>query len=89
MFDELRAIQREFGYLPADELHRLSLKINLPVSQIHTVASFYPTFNLTPPAKLDVRICSDMTCHLRGAQELRSSVERAFQGAARDRDFGS
>ena len=42
MFDELRAIQREFGYLPADELHRLSLKINLPVSQIHAVASFYP-----------------------------------------------
>ena len=81
MFDELRAIQREFGYLPADELHRLSLKINLPVSQIHAVASFYPTFNLSAPAKLDVRVCSDMTCHLRGAGELRSSIERAFQGA--------
>jgi NADH:ubiquinone oxidoreductase subunit F (NADH-binding)/NADH:ubiquinone oxidoreductase subunit E len=82
VFDELRAIQREFGYLPADELHRLSLKINLPVSQIHAVASFYPTFNLAAPAKLDVRVCSDMTCHLRGAQELRTAVERAFQGAA-------
>jgi formate dehydrogenase/NADH-quinone oxidoreductase subunit F len=82
VFDELRAIQREFGYLPADELHRLSLKLNLPISQIHAVASFYPTFNLAAPAKLDVRVCSDMTCHLRGAQELRAAIERAFQGAA-------
>ena len=81
MFDELRSIQREFGYLPAEELHRLSRKINLPVSQIHAVASFYPTFNLAAPAKLDVRLCSDMTCHIRGAQELRSAIERAFQGA--------
>lgn len=84
MFDDLRAIQREFGYLPADELHRLSQKLNLPVSQIHAVASFYPTFNLSPPAKLDVRICSDMTCHLRGAQELRAAIDHAFQGAAED-----
>ena len=81
MFDELRSIQREFGYLPAEELHRLSRKINLPVSQIHAVASFYPTFNLAAPAKLDVRLCTDMTCHIRGAQELRSAIERAFQGA--------
>jgi NADH:ubiquinone oxidoreductase subunit F (NADH-binding)/NADH:ubiquinone oxidoreductase subunit E len=82
VFDELRAIQREFGYLPADELHRLSLTLNRPVSEIHAVASFYPTFNLAAPAKLDVRVCSDMTCHLRGAQELRTSIERAFAGAA-------
>ncbi|MGA8067455.1 MAG: NAD(P)H-dependent oxidoreductase subunit E, partial [Terriglobales bacterium] len=81
MFDELRAIQREFGFLPAEELHRLSLKLKLPVSQIHAVASFYPTFNLAAPAKLDVRVCSDMTCHLRGADELRCAIERAFQGA--------
>jgi NADH:ubiquinone oxidoreductase subunit F (NADH-binding)/NADH:ubiquinone oxidoreductase subunit E len=81
VFDELRAIQREFGFLPAEELHRLSLKLKLPVSQIHAVASFYPTFNLAAPAKLDVRVCSDMTCHLRGADELRCAIERAFQGA--------
>ena len=81
MFDELRAVQREFGYIPADELDRLSVKLGVPVNQIHAVASFYPTFNLAPPAKLDVRICSDMTCHLRGSRQVRAAVERAFQGA--------
>jgi formate dehydrogenase beta subunit len=82
VFDELNAIQREFGYLPAEEIRSLAAKLNVPVSQIHAVASFYPTFALVPPAKLDVRICSDMTCHIRGAPELRRSIEGAFRGAA-------
>jgi len=67
VFDELRAIQRQFGYLPADQLHTLSATLKIPVNQIHAVASFYPHFNLAPPPKLDIRVCSDMTCHLRGA----------------------
>jgi NADH:ubiquinone oxidoreductase subunit F (NADH-binding)/NADH:ubiquinone oxidoreductase subunit E len=81
VFDELRAVQRQFGYLPADQLHSLSAKLKIPVSQIHAVASFYPHFNLAPPPKADVRVCADMSCHLRGARELRADLKRTFQGA--------
>lgn len=80
MFDELRAIQREFGYLPAEQLQVLSGKINVPLSQIHAVASFYPHFHLTPPPKVDCRVCADMTCHLRGGDQLKSGLEAAFRG---------
>jgi NADH:ubiquinone oxidoreductase subunit F (NADH-binding)/NADH:ubiquinone oxidoreductase subunit E len=82
VFDELRAIQREFGYLPADELHRLSRKLEVPVSQIHAVISFYPHFHTSPRSKLEVQVCSDMSCHLRGACELRASLDNAFRGVA-------
>lgn len=81
MFEELRAIQREFGYLPADRLTTLAAKINVPVSQIHAVASFYPHFHLSPPPKVDVRVCADMSCHLRGGDQVRSALDSAFQGA--------
>jgi len=84
MFDSLRAIQREFGYLPAERLAQLSKRINVPVSQIHAVASFYPHFRLTPPARAEVRVCLDMSCHLRGADDLLSGVKHAFAGAAPD-----
>jgi len=80
VFDELRAIQSEFGYLPADQIHRVSQRLHIPVSQIHAVVSFYPHFRLTPPPKLDVRICSDMTCHLRGGPQLDSAIRAAFRG---------
>ena len=80
MFDELRVIQHEFGYLPADELRRLAGKIDVPLSQIHAVASFYPHFQLTPPPQVDVRVCADMSCHLRGGVEVKASLDKAFRG---------
>jgi formate dehydrogenase beta subunit len=80
LFEQLRAIQREFGYLPADQLRQLASKINIPVSQIHTVASFYPHFHLTPPPRTEVKVCADMSCHLRGGPNLKAGLEQAFRG---------
>jgi formate dehydrogenase beta subunit len=81
VFEELRAIQRDFGYLPADQIRMLAARINVPISQIHTVASFYPHFHLSPPPKVDVRVCADMSCHLCGGDKVRSALDSAFQGA--------
>jgi len=80
LFNELRSIQHEFGYLPADQLQLLSKKIDVPVSQIHAAASFYPHFHLTPPPKAEVKICADMTCHLRGGDQLKSQLEQSCRG---------
>ena len=77
IFSELREIQRRFGYLPADELKALASKIDVPLYQLHGVASFYPHFHLTPPPKVDVRVCQDMSCHLRGAGELRKELDKS------------
>jgi NADH:ubiquinone oxidoreductase subunit F (NADH-binding)/NADH:ubiquinone oxidoreductase subunit E len=79
VIEELRSIQHQFGYLPADQLQKLASRIRVPLSQIHAVASFYPHFHLTPPAQAEVRVCSDMSCHLRGAIDLKRGLERAFQ----------
>ena len=84
MFEELRAIQRQFGYLSGEQLESLATKIDVPLSQIHAVASFYPHFHLTPPARAEIRICADMSCHLRGGSELKAGVEKAFRGASPD-----
>lgn len=80
MFDQLRAIQQQFGYLPADQLQQLAIRMNVPVSQIHAVASFYPHFHLTPPPRAEVKICADMSCHLRGAPKLKASLAQMFRG---------
>ena len=84
MFDELRGIQHEFGYLPADQLRRLAARIGVPLSQIHAVASFYPHFQLTPPPQVDVRVCADMSCHLRGGGEVKTALDQAFRGTSRE-----
>ncbi len=78
IFDDLRAIQLRYGFLPKAELETLSQRSHTPLYQIHSVASFYPHFQLTPPPRADVRVCADMSCHLNGACELRAELEKRF-----------
>src|SRR5580698_5990049 len=79
---ELRALQAQFGFLPAEQLDALSKRIDVPISRLHGVASFFPHFRLTPPPKADVRICRDMSCHLQGADRLRTILETQYQNAS-------
>jgi formate dehydrogenase beta subunit len=82
--EELRAVQRQFGYLPAEQLVAVSKKIDVPITRLHQVASFFPHFRLTPPPKADVRVCRDMACHLKGADRLRGNLEARFAGARKE-----
>ena len=70
IFDELRAIQLRYGFLPMAELQGLSQRTQTPLYQLHSVASFYPHFHLAPPAKAEIHVCADMSCHLNGSCEL-------------------
>src|SRR6266404_956990 len=81
IFDELRAIQLRHGFLPKAELEDLSKRGQIPLYQIHGVASFYPHFHLMPPPKAEIRVCADMSCHLNGACELRADLEHRFANA--------
>jgi NADH:ubiquinone oxidoreductase subunit F (NADH-binding)/NADH:ubiquinone oxidoreductase subunit E len=83
IFDDLRAIQLRHGFLPKAELEALSARTQTPLYQIHSVASFYPHFHLAPPARAEVRVCADMSCHLNGASELRAELERRFANAGK------
>ncbi|HEX8765226.1 MAG TPA: NAD(P)H-dependent oxidoreductase subunit E, partial [Candidatus Acidoferrum sp.] len=81
IFDDLRAIQLRYGFLPKAELQGLSQRTQTPLYQIHSLASFYPHFRLAPPAMAEIRVCADMSCHLNGACELRAELERRFAGS--------
>src|SRR5438128_851537 len=73
---ELHQIQKRCGYLPKAELEALSRRAKtMPLHRLHAVASFFPHFRLEPPPPVAVKVCRDMSCHLRGAVEFRKAVE--------------
>lgn len=74
----MRTIQHTHGYLPAEQLQTLSKALSIPLYQINGVAEFYPEFRTSPPAQAMVEICTDMACHLFGADVMFGELEQKF-----------
>ncbi|MBI4654053.1 MAG: NADH-quinone oxidoreductase subunit NuoE [Nitrospirae bacterium] len=71
-------IQAEYNYLPEDVLKTLSEKLNVPLSDVYSTASFYKQFYFTPRGKNIVRVCTGTACHVRGAAKVLNALENEF-----------
>jgi NADH:ubiquinone oxidoreductase subunit F (NADH-binding)/NADH:ubiquinone oxidoreductase subunit E len=80
IFEDLKAVQRQYGYVPKEQMEAIAEARSLHVRDVHAVASFYPHFHLKAPARVDLRVCSDMSCHVRGACDLRADLEQRLRG---------
>ncbi len=72
----LQEIENLYGYLPAQALRHVSEKLNVPMTQVYGVASFYDAFHLTPRGKHLVRVCLGTACYLRGSARVLEGLER-------------
>jgi len=75
----LHAIQERCGYLPRKELLQLADRIDAPLYRIEEVASFFPHYRKQQPPELEVRICRDMACRLRGSHALVEQLSAAVK----------
>ena len=71
----LQAIQRHYNYLPRPALNYQSTKIDIPMSQIYGVATFYSTFSLKPRGRNIISICLGTACHVRGGARVNDKLE--------------
>ncbi len=72
----LQGAQSLYGYLPSEVLEHISKQLNVPLSRIYGVATFYAQFYLTKRGRNSVRICDGTACHVRGAARIISVLER-------------
>lgn len=63
----LYARQKSRGYLTADDMRQVADQLGVPLYRVQSLVSFFPHFRTTPPPKVQVHICRDMSCHLRGS----------------------
>jgi NADH-quinone oxidoreductase subunit E len=73
----LRAAQEQNeGYLTADLMDAVAEYLKLPPVQVYEVASFYSMFSIQPCGRHHVSICTNISCMLRGGEELLEHAQR-------------
>ena len=74
----LHAAQKEYGWLPGEVMDEIASYIGIHPAQVREVASFYTMYNLKPVGKYHLKICTNVACCLRGAEELVEHCEKKF-----------
>jgi formate dehydrogenase beta subunit len=74
----LNAIQERVGWLPREELVALSRDVRRPLYEIEGLVSFYPHFRTDPPKKVELRVCRDLSCWLRGGEAKIAALRERY-----------
>ncbi|MEI6093555.1 MAG: NADH-quinone oxidoreductase subunit NuoE [bacterium] len=72
----LQEIQESEGYLSFDALLAVSRFLNLPLSKIYGVASFYNQFKFQAPGKYQIQVCRGTACHVKGSAGVLEAIKR-------------
>ncbi|MDD2604590.1 MAG: NAD(P)H-dependent oxidoreductase subunit E [Desulfobacterales bacterium] len=74
----LQDVQKEFNYLPKEALTTVGALLQVPLSRIYEIATFYRAFSLTPRGKHQMSLCVGTACHVRGAPIIQDGIERVL-----------
>lgn len=70
--------QDEAGYLTEDAMRELAARLDLPPIQVAEVAAFYDMFRLKPGGQRDIWVCHNLSCALRGAEQVIRQLEETL-----------
>ena len=68
-------IQSENNWLPKEALEQVSERLEVPLTRIQHIATFYKAFSLVPKGRHGVHICMGTACHVRGATRVLDAVQ--------------
>jgi NADH-quinone oxidoreductase subunit E len=72
----LQDVQEELRYLPKEALTSISKKMEVPLTRIYEIATFYNAFSLKPRGKYVIEVCAGTACHVQGGSNLMDRIER-------------
>lgn len=72
----LQEVQSHYNYLPEQVLNLLSKKLEVPLSEIFSLSTFYRSFSLKPRGKNLLKVCLGTACHVKSGANLLEKVKR-------------
>ena len=74
----LQDLQKEYNYIPKEKLIELSEYLNVPISKLYSMATFYKALSLAPKGKNIIKVCDGTACHIRSSQTLLDEIENSL-----------
>ena len=71
----LQDVQNFYGYLPEDALKEIADFVEMPLSRVYGVATFYNQFRLAPLGENIVRVCRGTACHVKNSANILYALE--------------
>ena len=75
----LQDIQAKMNYLPRKALVQVSRSLDIPLTNIYEVATFYKAFSLEPKGKHTIQVCLGTACHVRGGARVLDYLENRLE----------
>ncbi|MEE8360132.1 MAG: NAD(P)H-dependent oxidoreductase subunit E [Candidatus Omnitrophota bacterium] len=72
----LQDIQSRYNHLPKEALMRMGKRLDMPLSQVFSLATYYKAFTLKPRGKHLISVCMGTACHVRGAPKLANAIQK-------------
>jgi NADH-quinone oxidoreductase subunit E len=87
----LQDIQSLYNYLPKEALVQMGKRLDMPLSQVFSLATYYKAFTLKPRGKHLISVCMGTACHVRGAPKLADEIQKRLGiksgGTTKDGNF--
>ncbi len=75
----LQGAQDIYGYIPREVFLRLSEELDLELSDLYGVATFYSQFRLAPVGKMIIKVCHGTACHVQNAGAITDALQEALK----------
>ena len=75
LIDILHDTQAAIGYLPREALEEIHEGLEVPLSRVYSVATFFKAFSLTPRGRHLISVCMGTACHVRGSDKVLAQLE--------------
>lgn len=72
----LQEVQSHYNYLPEQALSLLNKRLEVPLSKIFSLVTFYRSFSLKPRGRNVVKVCLGTACHVKSANNLLEKAKR-------------
>lgn len=64
------------GWLPDEAIAAVAAELDLPVSKVYGVVTFYDLYHQSPVGRHRIRVCTNLSCELRGSAEIMETLKQ-------------